>query len=504
MSENSSSEKGSQDAVARAPLEKVWEFEAAGDIVHKAVAHGMIFFGSKDKHIYALDAASGHKRWILETDQAAQRPLVIADGILYVIDKDTNLYAIGTQAGEKRWQFSTGKKIWLPNVADGVAYVVSDGKTLHALNAQTGLERWRFSTGKDIGSPAVGYGMVFFGSKDEHIYALGSGTGEKRWEFKTGHKNHSRPIVANGKILVGGDDDLYALDANSGALLWKIQKALHYGSPPIVVGNDVICTNELTVVDLGSGKEKTKLAPEMRFFSQLYSNSMQDILKNLYVRDSIVYAALGGTLFVIDLSTRELKWYAVIETKWPHYFDWVMSKEFVFATLPLYPTKTYGINISRFLKRWESSEPGSVPVIAGEMAFMSSGKKMCGYTSSKDPAAQSILEIGERVASSPEYMASVLLTTAGFSGGSGQIAWPNMCCLCCGPAEKRVDLAKEMDRVRLSAKGVPYCTTCYEKTMKGMFKKEKHGVEIIHTSPPTFAFRNEKYWGMFMEANRTK
>ena len=503
MIRNNPSEDDSQKAIARAPLEKVWEFEAGGDIIHKAVAYGMVFFGSKDKRIYALDAASGQERWAFEMDKAVrpETPLAVADGILYAFGKDRNLYAIDAQTGEKRWRFFTGRDISPPIVANGVVYV-SDGRVLYALDAQTGQERWRSSTGKDIGLPAVGYGMVCFGSKDERIYALDASSGEKRWEFRSGYSNHSRPAVTGGKILIGGDDDLYTLDANSGALAWRIKKALHYRSPPIVAGNLVICPNELTVVDLASGAEKTKFAPRMKFLS-----------KDLHVKNGILYAAAGGTLIALDLATGQLKWYAVIATSWPHYLDWTVSEEFVFATARSYPETTYGISISRLTKRWEFPETGPVPlfgemrsdcIIAGEMAFVSRGKKMFGYTSSKDPAAQSLLEIGEEVALSPKYAACVLLTTAGFLGGKGQISWPNCCCLCCGPVEKRVDLVETKDRVTLRAEGIPYCATCYEKTMRGIRKKEKPGVEITRTSPPTFAFRNEKYWGMFMQANRSR
>ena len=499
MVRNNPSDKFGQRAVVRAPLEKVWEFEAGGDIIHKAVAYGMIFFGSKDKLVCALDAASGQERWTFEMNKAVrlQTPLVIADGILYVFGEDRNLYAIDAQTGEKRWQYSTGKHIWYPPiVANGIAYVVSDGKTFYAIDAQKGLERWRFSTSKDIRFPAVGYGKIFFGSKNERVYALDADSGEKRWEFKSGHKNHSRPTLTDGKVLIGGDQDLYALDANSGALLCEIKDAVPSGTyfQPTVVGNLVILNKELTVVDLANGVEKARLTPGQSF-------SIDS------VKRGIIYARTTGTLCAIDFATGELKWYAVIETRWPYNFNWAWSEDFVFA-IAYSSMKIYGINISRLTKRWELPEQVSVPcslMIAGEMVFVIRGKKVYGYTSSKDPASQSLLEIGEEVASSPKYTASVLPTayTQKFLGGEGKIVWPNCCCLCCGSAEKRVNLVKEMDRVRLFAEAIPYCATCYKKT-RGIFKKEKTGVEIIRTSPPTFAFRNEKYWAMFMKANRAR
>ena len=460
MIRNSPSEKSGRKAVVRAPLEKVWEFEAGGDIISWAAAYGMVFFGSKDKRICALDAASGQEKWTFEMDTTVNpHPFyfVVADGTLYVLGEDENLYAI---------------------------------------DAQTGLERWRYSTDKDIGSPAVGYGKIFFWTKDKRVYALDADSGEKRWEFESGHKNCSRPTVTDGKVLIYGDMDLYAFDANSGALLWKIDAREHNPEGPAVVGNFVLLGFELTFVDLDSGVEKAKLKPGSYGW-------IKDRVKN-----AIIYTRLAGapgTLFAIDLATGELKWYAVITTGWLPYFDFTCSEEFVFAQAKVGVAKTCAINISRFTKRWEYPEPGSLPKIVDEMLTSWSARKMYGYTSSKDPASQHLLEIGEDVAQTPIYTGTVLPIAyiQKFLGGEGKIVWPNCCCLCCGPVEKSVNLAKTMDRVSLFAEAVPYCATCYKK-MKGIFKKEKPGVEIIRTSPPTFAFRNEKYWAMFMKANRAR
>jgi len=504
MSLNNPFENFGQKPIARAPLEKIWEFEAGGDILHRAVAYGSVFFGSKDKYVYALDAASGQVKWTFKMNETVHvgTPLVVADGILYVFGENKNLYAIDIQTGEKRWQFATGENIWYPPiVADGIAYVVSKSKKdriLYAINAQTGLECWRFSANEDIGFPEVGCGKIFFGSKDKRIYALDASSGATTWKVESGHKNISRPTEKDGEVLIYGDQDLYAFDATNGTLLWKIKDAItaEYSTgtlfKPKVEENFVICDKELTLVELTSGLEKAKLAPDQ-------SISVDG------VKNGIIYARYAaGTLCAIDLATGDLKWYAVIETKWPYTFDYALSEEFVFA-IAFSSMKLYGINISRFTKRWELPDLVSLPIIAGEMVFISKGKKMYGYGSAKGSPSQFLLEIGENVAPSPTYIGSVFFTeyTKKFLGATGKICWPECCCLCCGPVEKRVNLMKSMDRVDLFADGIPYCAPCYKK-ITGIFKKEKPGVEIIRTSPPTFAFRNEKYWAMFMKANRAR
>jgi outer membrane protein assembly factor BamB len=488
-------------ASPQAPLEKVWEFEAADGIepwMGPVAAYGLVFFGSKDAHVYALEAMTGQEKWKFKMGKRPRAPLVIVNEIVYVLSDDKNIYAIDARTGERRWQFSTGKDLYRPVVANGIAYVLTKDKNLYALDAQTGVERWRFSTGKDISLLGVGENMVFFGSEEQRVYGLDAISGAKRWEFKSGHKKHGPIAIGKGKVLISGDDDLYAININDGALSWVAKKANYGVHTPIVEGDLVLCTKELTILNLADGKIVAKLAPGQT-------------VSNITVRDGTLYASIGGTIFANDLHSKQLNWYAVIEPQTALHIPWTLGEDSVF--IGGY-SNLYAINTSRLMKRWES--PGlsrgifdglSTPVITDEMVIISHGKKVSAFKSSKDPASQRLLEIGDEIASSPKYTAVVLFTKEGFLGSKGAAFWPNCCCLCCGPVEKHADIMKEMDRVRLSVPGIPYCATCYQKTTpKGIFRKEKGnpGVEIVRTSPPTFAFRNEKYWAMFMEANRIR
>jgi hypothetical protein len=169
--------------------------------------------------------------------------------------------------------------------------------------------------------------------------------------------------------------------------------------------------------------------------------------------------------------------------------------------------KLLAINTFKFTKRWESDKIPkgflgnfNKPLIAYGMVFLSGGKMIHAFRSSKDPASQRSLEIRGEISSSPKYLAETVRE---------DIAWPDCCCLCCGPSEVHVDLDVEHKEqifkgygIRTQAKGIPYCKECYKKITK-TFGREKPGVELIRF-PPTYAFRNEKYWAMFMEANRLR
>ena len=489
------------------PLEKAWEFKADSNIKEPGLlaACDMIFFGSKDGSIYALDATSGQMKWTFRMGKGLKLPLAATEGIIFAASEDKNLYAIDAQTGQKRWQFSTGNdfKDWPgriyfgPIVGGDNVYIATKDNKLHALDIQTGKERWQFAAGGDISPPSVSREAVFFGSKDKRVYALKVSNGEKIWEAKTEHEKYSSPIIADGKLLIAGDDDLYALSPDNGTILWEVKKALHSQILPAVAGGCVFCTKDLTVVDLATGKEIEKIA------------SLDDF-RNVFVVDEILYATAfpkqtvplhaADFLFAYDVATRKEKWHACFDNLLMHV---EAGGGFVFMPLDA-DDKLFTINTSKFTKRWESDKipkgtfaTFNKPLIAYGTVFLSSGKMIHAFRSSKDPASQRSLEITGEISSSPKYIAETLREN---------IVWPDCCCLCCGPSEVHVDL-DVMPKIlgygiRVQAKGIPYCKECHKKITK-TFGREKPGVELIRF-PPTYAFRNEKYWAVFMEANQLR
>jgi len=63
----------------------------AGDAT---VANDVVYFGSLDGKIYALDANNGAKAWEFATGNTVGSGPAVADGIVYVGSNDGNLYAL--------------------------------------------------------------------------------------------------------------------------------------------------------------------------------------------------------------------------------------------------------------------------------------------------------------------------------------------------------------------------------------------------------------------------
>ena len=181
-----------------------------------AVANGLVYVGSPDSGLYALDAATGAVRWTAPTVSTGYSPAV-ANGIMYVA-AGGGLYALDATSGALRWTAQTSDDPWSsPAVANGVVYVGTK-VSLDALDATTGALRWTAPTGSMVSSPAVNNGVVY-ASAGQNLYAFDATTGSMRWASLVG-SGPSSPAVVNGVVYVVSGDLLWAVDAANGLALW--------------------------------------------------------------------------------------------------------------------------------------------------------------------------------------------------------------------------------------------------------------------------------------------
>lgn len=240
-----------------------------------AVSNGFVFFESYDSSFYCLDAATGTPKWKFKTEgerRFAAKHLhgaepaaetmpdpfdfflsspVIANGVVYFGSGDTNIYALDLASGSLKWKFKAGEVVHAsPAVANGTLYVGSWDSYFYALDAETGAEKWRFKTGEDPdihnqqgiqSSAAVADGFVYFGCRDSNFYALDAATGKKLWAYSNkGSWVIASPAVAGGKVYFPTSDTglFHAVDARNGTDVFSIDFN-HWPmfSSPAIAGN---------------------------------------------------------------------------------------------------------------------------------------------------------------------------------------------------------------------------------------------------------------------------
>jgi outer membrane protein assembly factor BamB len=194
----------------------LWSFQTGAPVISSPTVAMMpdgtqvVFVGSVDDNLYALDAATGQPYWphpfkagcpIVSSPVVPPNVSVNGSPIIYFGSYDDNIYAVyasGANAGQVYWSYTTGNAIYSSPTVEPVT------------NSQNQKQN-----------------VVFIGSDDDKVYAIdadGPNYGQPYGPapFVTGGFVHSSPTeatLANGdQVVFVGDDDgkLYAINAVTG------------------------------------------------------------------------------------------------------------------------------------------------------------------------------------------------------------------------------------------------------------------------------------------------
>ena len=148
--------------------------------------------------------------WTYEAGDAIDSSAAIVDGVVFVGSADGHLHAVNLADGKARWKYKAsadGIGESSPAVANGLVYVGDLSGTVHAVDAATGKAVWTFKTGGEVkSSPVVAGDRVIVGSYDAHLYALGAKDGKLAWKIQTEGYVHATPAVADGMAYIAGCD----------------------------------------------------------------------------------------------------------------------------------------------------------------------------------------------------------------------------------------------------------------------------------------------------------
>jgi outer membrane protein assembly factor BamB len=223
-----------------------WTFQTGDDIESSPAIgpDGTIYFGSRDKKVYAL-YQDGSVKWSFQTgDQVESSPAIAADGTIYIGSRDKKLYALNPD-GSLKWSFQTVSMVnSSPAIGiDGTIYFGGgDGDNkIYALNSDGSL-KWTYETrGYISSSPAIGDdGTVYYGSYDGKLYALNPQDGSLKWSYQMGHIWSSPAIGEDCTVYIGsGDNWLYVFNPD-GSLKWRYETDHWiFSSPAISVDGTV-------------------------------------------------------------------------------------------------------------------------------------------------------------------------------------------------------------------------------------------------------------------------
>ena len=316
-----------------------WKFHTGGMVIGSpAVSGGVIYFGSTDGNLYAVNAESGTLKWKFETKSRIPSSPAVSRGSVYFAAYDGAFYAIDALTGTLKWKFQTGGErrfaakhlhgvqpvsevmpdpfdsyLSSPAVWNEAVYFGSGDGNVYALNASSGALNWKFKTGEIVhASPAIADGVVFIGSWDSYFYAIDAATGREKWKFKTGDDpdTHNQVGIQSSAAVVDGivyfgcrDSHLYALDAGTGEKKWgySTEGSWVVSSPAVRDGKVYFVTSDsslLYALDAKSGKVLHSVG-----FNKWYLYSSPAIVGNL-----LYFGSTQGKLIAVDLGEFKIAW----------------------------------------------------------------------------------------------------------------------------------------------------------------------------------------------------
>jgi outer membrane protein assembly factor BamB len=201
-----------------------------------AISDGRVFIGDDAGVVHAVSLARGRPLWTHETEGAGmessdfgwdrvslQSSPAVAGGVLYIGSRDGGVYALDAETGDRLWYADHGSPWVVASAAvrnDTVWTGSSDGLFVVAIDAATGEEIWRTDVGARVfASPALahgpGGGTLYVADHGGAIRAMDPATGEERWRFDVGETMiQSSPVPADDALFLGADDGgVYALGA---------------------------------------------------------------------------------------------------------------------------------------------------------------------------------------------------------------------------------------------------------------------------------------------------
>lgn len=316
-----------------------WKFHTNGYVISSpAVVGDLVYVGSTDGNLYAVDRLTGALRWKFATRGRVSSSPAVSNGFVYFCSYDGYFYALDAANGKLQWKFQTlGERrfeakhlhgaqpasettpdpfdVYLssPTVSGGLVFFGSGDGNVYALNALTGALRWRFKTHDVVhASPAVDNGTVFIGSWDSYFYAIDAATGRERWRFKTGEDPdiHNQVGIQSSAAVAGGtlyfgcrDSHLYALDAQSGRLRWSFPT---HGS--WVVGSPAV---QGPLVYFATSDSSLLYAVHSKSGDVVFSRSFNGwpMFSSPAIAGRVLYiGSSAGKLTAVDLDKRGVAW----------------------------------------------------------------------------------------------------------------------------------------------------------------------------------------------------
>jgi outer membrane protein assembly factor BamB len=306
--------------------EEKWGKALTGSVTTSPViSNDMLYFCTDDGFCYGVDKNTGDEFWVFGPDQRGlnvnscdkcalkfSQPMV-DNNILYVGSLDHNLYALDAQTGVIQWSFKTGDSILnAPTISDGKIYLGSNDGNIYVIDAQTGMELLHFSipSSPDQNSESGVYGTPLVDSTTIYavngsLVALDIHSGDVRWQFSNPSPFDQiigNPSVFGDSIITPTMDAIYAIDKATGEVIWKfsdIEGGVFFS--PILENDEIYfgdSSGYLYILNSETGRRVRTYNMNLLDLSS-YSNFNAEFVFQPAVEEDMIYVGWNNRMYAI-------------------------------------------------------------------------------------------------------------------------------------------------------------------------------------------------------------
>jgi outer membrane protein assembly factor BamB len=232
----------------------LWTWAGAAPIDGRAALDtASVYFLDVKFNLVALDRRTGALRWrvplhneFLAGRSAPDNPTfnhraatpLLHDGVLYAGSSDGGVYALDPATGNKLWRHDAGAPVYSGigwHAPDTLTFGTMDGSIV-LLDRSTRREILRVKTGGGVvTTPLIVGDRVVAGSRDYQLYAFNVADGSVAWKFSYWFSwIESTPALRDGLLYVGGSDNarVTAIDPATGRARWgTVVHGMDWGTP---------------------------------------------------------------------------------------------------------------------------------------------------------------------------------------------------------------------------------------------------------------------------------